>query len=818
MNQSEELMLEIQAMRDRLSRLTKATLSINESLDFETVLQGVLDNARELSNAHYGLITTVNESGRVEAFLTSGMTAEERDRVEAAPGMPQFFKYFSGLEHQMTVPDFRSHFDALGYDYSCPLAVKTFMVAPIRHEGRGVGFIHLGKRENSGSFTSEDEDTLAMITSQAALVITNARTYRDERRTRTDLETLIDTVPIGVAVIDIKTMRPESINRETMRIFKRLGRVEEPAERLLEQLTIGRPNKKETSIEDSPLAQMLAAGETLRAEEVVFQAPDGRSTTTLVNATPIKSKDGEVESVVVTLQDMTPLEELERLRTEFMAMVSHELRAPLTSIKGSAVTLMESAAELDPAESLQFHRLIVEQADHMRALISDLLDMTRVETGTLSVAPEPSDAGALVDRARNTFLSGEIIRNIDIDIEPDLPQVMADRRRIVQVLGNLLTNAAKHSPESSPVHVAGVWCESHVFFSISDNGTGVSADRLPHLFRKFSRVDGDDRVSGIAGSGLGLAICKGIVEAHGGRIWAESDGPGLGARFTFTLPVASGATNGASAPPVQPAINLGHTGQNQVRVLVLDDDPQALRYFRDVLSEAGYTPIVTGDPKDLDHLIREEKPHLVLLDLMLPGKDGIELMEGDPRLANVPVIFISGYGRDEIIARALEAGAADYVVKPFSPTELLARIKSALRKRPDVRWLEPSEPYTLQGLVIDYAERKVSLGGHRVRLTDTEYRLLFELSVNAGRVLTYDYLLQRVWGHDHLGDVRPMRTVMSNLRSKLGDDAEHPAYIFTEPRVGYRMPKGEGLGGAVTDALTGAPHGGVLATSKNGTL
>ena len=791
MKRTDELTRDIQVLRNRLSRLSKAILNINESLDFETVLQGVLDNARELTEAHYGMITSVDESGRLEAFLTSGMTPEERDRVESSPGRSHFFEYFSGLQNPLTVPDFQSHFSSLGFDYSCPLAVKTFMAAPIRHEGRGAGFIQVGKRENSGLFTSEDEETMAMFAAQAALVITNARRYRDEQRTRTDLEALIDTVPIGVAVVDVRTMRPESINRETTRIFRRLANVGEPAERLLEQMTIRRPNKKKTSIGDSALVQMLFSGETLRAEEVVFQVPDGRSIATLVNATPIKSKDGEVESVVVALQDMTPLEELERLRTEFMAMVSHELRAPLTSIKGSAATLMESASELDPAESLQFHRLIVEQADHMRALISDLLDMTRVETGTLSVAPEPSDAGVLVDKARNTFLSGEIIRNIDIDLEPDLPQVMADRRRIVQVLGNLLTNAAKHSPESSHIHVAAVRCESQVFFSTSDNGTGVSADLLPHLFRKFSRVDGDDRVNGISGSGLGLAICKGIVEAHGGRIWAESDGPGLGARFTFTLPVASDSTNGASAPPVRPSVSLGHAGRNQVRVLVLDDDPQALRYVRDVLSEAGYTPIVTGDPKDLDLLMREEKPHLVLLDLVLPGTDGIELMEGHPRLANVPVIFISGYGRDEIIAQALEAGAADYVVKPFSPTELLARIKSALRKRSDVRWSEPSEPYALQGLVIEYAERRVSLGGNRIRLTDTEYRLLFELSVNAGRVLTYEYLLQRVWGHDHLGDVRPMRTVISNLRNKLGDDSEHSTYIFTEPRVGYLMPKGE---------------------------
>ena len=131
----------------------------------------------------------------------------------------------------------------------------------------------------------------------------------------------------------------------------------------------------------------------------------------------------------------------------------------------------------------------------------------------------------------------------------------------------------------------------------------------------------------------------------------------------------------------------------------------------------------------------------------------------------------------------------DYVVKPFSPTELAARIRAALRKR---EVSEPSEPYVLGDLTIDYAERVVTLAGRPVELMAIEHRLLAELSANAGRMLTYEHLLQRVWGEKSTGDVRPMRTIVSKLRRKLSDDADNPAYIFTEPRVGYRMPKGVG--------------------------
>ena len=139
-------------------------------------------------------------------------------------------------------------------------------------------------------------------------------------------------------------------------------------------------------------------------------------------------------------------------------------------------------------------------------------------------------------------------------------------------------------------------------------------------------------------------------------------------------------------------------------------------------------------------------PHLVLLDLMLPGTDGIELMGDILDMADVPVIFLSAYGQDEIIARAFEMGADDYVVKPFSPTELVARIKAALRKREAPEWADPSEPYVFGELAIDYAERRVTLAGRPVQLTAIEYGLLFELSANAGRVMTYDRLLQRGCG------------------------------------------------------------------------
>ena len=220
-------------------------------------------------------------------------------------------------------------------------------------------------------------------------------------------------------------------------------------------------------------------------------------------------------------------------------------------------------------------------------------------------------------------------------------------------------------------------------------------------------------------------------------------------------------------------------------MLAVGDDLQALRYVRDTLAAAGYRPLVTGDPQEALRLMEEERPRLVLLELMLPGADGVEPMEDILDIEDVPVIFISAYGREDLIAWAFDEGAADYVVKPFSPTKLTARIRAALRRR---AVSHPVESYRHGDLAVDFAQGRVTLGGEPLAL---EYRLLAELAANAGNVLTYERLLERVWGRKVGGDLWPMRSIVSKLRSRLGDNADRPTYVFTEPRVGYWMPAGE---------------------------
>jgi len=483
-------------------------------------------------------------------------------------------------------------------------------------------------------------------------------------------------------------------------------------------------------------------------------------------------------------------EELERLRSEFLGMVTHELKTPLTAIKGSAATALGSQRALSAQENRELFQIVDEQADRLRELVDNLLDMTRIEAGSLSISPEPTDLRVVLEEARVTFVRSGGSHNVQLELADDLPAVAADRHRVAQVLTNLLNNAARFSPATAPITIAVEHDPLEVTVHVRDRGQGIPRKKLPLLFKKFSRVH-EDAGQKLSGTGLGLAICKGIVEAHGGRIWADSMGEGQGSIFSFTLPVAAEPSIKALSDETRRAAHLGRVRRagERTRVLAVDDEPQVLRYLQRSLDEAGYQPIVTSDPSQVAKLVELEEPDLVLLDLRLPGTSGFDLLRRIREFSGVPVIFLTASDRDEDTVRALEMGADDYITKPFSPSELLARIGAALRRRllPDVTEVRP--PFLLGDLAINFPERRVTVGGQEVSLSATEYKILYELATHAGRVLTHDQILQRVWGAEYSGETELVRSFIRNLRRKLGDDAQHPRFVLTERQVGYRMPK-----------------------------
>ena len=231
------------------------------------------------------------------------------------------------------------------------------------------------------------------------------------------------------------------------------------------------------------------------------------------------------------------LAELDRLKTEFVSMVSHELRTPLGLIKGYTGSLLQTELVPDETTRREFLTVVDEETDRLTELVTNLLDMSRIESGTLHVDPHPTDLSRVLAACSARLRAREPERRLGLDIPDHLPAVMADERRIGQVVDNLLTNAARYTPADAQILLRARREDGHVEVAVVDDGPGIPAEEREHVFDKFVRLDdGADRPGG---TGLGLAICRGIVQAHGGRIRVVDGDTGHGAVFLFDLPTAA---------------------------------------------------------------------------------------------------------------------------------------------------------------------------------------------------------------------------------------------------------------------------------------
>jgi len=224
----------------------------------------------------------------------------------------------------------------------------------------------------------------------------------------------------------------------------------------------------------------------------------------------------------------------------------------------------------------------------------------------------------------------------------------------------------------------------------------------------------------------------------------------------------------------------------KVSVLVVDDETGMLRMMQQILGLEGYRVLVVSSGKAALDIFVKEAPDLVLLDIMMPDMDGYTVCQRIHEFSQVPIIMVTGKGNDAEKVQGLDAGADDYLTKPFSSEELVARVRAVLR-RTKFRDEHPEPVFCSEGLVIDFAQHRVSLGGREVNLTATEYRLLSYLARNAGRVVTSGQILGKVWGEEYVNETHLLHVNIARLRKKLGADTESPRYILTKPGIGYTM-------------------------------
>ena len=762
-----------------LDRIIELLLPITEEIDLQRVLREVVDGARMLSGAPVGCIVTISEAGAPDEFVSAGLSDEEHVNLVCWQDGRRIFESIVKLPAPVRFKDFAAFAQSLGLDWKVERA-DSVLFMPLFHHGESIGFICVGRKRAEVHFSDRDEQILEVFSRGAAAAIVIARTHQAERRAHGNLEALLDILPVGVVVVDAETGQPKIFTRTAQRILKDLCTSGYPAEQFPRVLIVHLSDGRRISFKESSLKTVLGEFESLHAEKVVISTPDGKNVSAIVDLAPIKTRRGTTEAFVVVVQDTAVVDEGERARAEVLRTLSHELRTPLSAIRGIAATALGSARSLPPSEVEQFFEIIDQQSVQMDTLVGDLLRARRVGEARLSTAIESLNVRDLVERARSAFIASGHKHRVLVDVPGSLPQVLADRARIAQVLNNLLTNAAQHSPESMSIRVSARRDGSRVEILVVDEGEGMGPEHLAELFRTRAGSESEEHAEG---GGLGLWICQRLVEAHGGHIWAESAGPGFGTQIAFSIP----AVVESESDPAPVVTAPGSNRDSGRRILVLDDDPHSLNLIREALLEADYSPLAMSDHMDLPRVLEAARPDLAVLDLVLPGRDGIGLMEFLPGLSEIPVILVSAYGHDETVVRALRAGAEDYIVKPFSTAEFIARIEVVLRRR------AAPELFELGVLRINFGEEQVSVGGRTVELTRTEYKLLRTLALNAGRVVGHEELLRKVWRGGGVYDANLVRTFVKQLRRKLRRGAGEAPYILTERGVGYRIASPEDL-------------------------
>jgi CheY-like chemotaxis protein len=363
------------------------------------------------------------------------------------------------------------------------------------------------------------------------------------------------------------------------------------------------------------------------------------------------------------------------MKDEFLSVVSHELRTPLTSIRGSLGLLAGGRVGELPEKAASLVSVAVQSTERLTRLINDLLDIERMESGARPMETTSLDAQYLLNSAVHQIEGLAASMGVQVAMVEAHGRVLADEDQIIQTLLNLMGNAIKFSERGDTVRLDAFEDDGKVHFRVSDDGRGIPADKLESVFERFQQVDSSDtRQKG--GTGLGLAISKSIVERHGGRIWAESK-LGVGTTVHFTLPAAVRLNRSAEAEPPDPGTPT---------VLVCDDDAAVVDQFVTLLRGRGYHPIGVTEGARAIELAGSRRPSAVVLDLVMPGTTGAQVMtalRSSPDTEDIPIVVISGLGpeADEDVARSAEG----WLIKPVSEDRLVQAVSVVLDGRSEGR-------------------------------------------------------------------------------------------------------------------------------------
>jgi PAS domain S-box-containing protein len=460
--------------------------------------------------------------------------------------------------------------------------------------------------------------------------------------------------------------------------------------------------------------QAVEEGSTSSVFEAEYLCPDGTSLWTEDHVHVVRDETGMILSFEGSLIDITERKKAEdigrqyaidlehrvkertaelvranRAKDEFLANMSHELRTPLNSILGFSETLLEGVHGPISEKQTQSLQFIHTSGQHLLGLITDILDLSKIESGAFELHRDIIPVNAICEASLIFIKQLAYKKSITVDYSttPADPILFADARRLKQVLVNLLNNAVKFTPEGGWVklEVEENLEAGEMRFHISDSGIGISPDNLQKLFHPFVQLD-SSLSRQYEGTGLGLAMVKKLVEMHGGSVGVESE-PGRGSSFHFTIPIQSALhAAGDDNPYLAGEANDVQNGQkhNQVRVLLVEDNHINMMVTGDYLSGRGYQVIEARNGFEALQWAQKQNPDVILMDIQLPGMDGFETirrLRASPQSASAPIIAMTALAMPGDRERCIAAGANEYLTKPVGLKELVLIIEDLIRSK-----------------------------------------------------------------------------------------------------------------------------------------
>lgn len=397
-------------------------------------------------------------------------------------------------------------------------------------ESKPIGVLHVFNKRDGNVFIQEDVNLLTRLSKNAASVIASAQMYREVVEEKEELESIIENVYAGLMMINEtgRIIQSNASVRTMLGIEETdlVGKLYSDVVKNEHVCEIARTSLKDVT-DMAEEVSVIMPGEDGEDKENIYQ----------MQTAVVRSDDSKAMGVVIIFNDITEIRSIERMKTAFVSTVSHELRTPLTSIKGFISTLLmdEDGTCYDFETQREFYNIIDTECDRLTRLISDLLNVSRIEAGrALDLNPKPVTLPPLIEKVVAVQRSYTNKHELVVDVKNELPVIVADEDKVDQILTNLTNNAIKYSPKGGTVTVSAIAEGDIVRFAVSDQGMGIPKDHLPKVFDRFHRVDNRDTRT-VGGTGIGLYLVKHLVEAHGGKIWVESE-VGNGSSFIFELP------------------------------------------------------------------------------------------------------------------------------------------------------------------------------------------------------------------------------------------------------------------------------------------